>query len=70
MYMSRLLFLKLQIRPILAPGKTVTSWDTAKDYHLGTTGGIWAFVFQEETDNHHPREQLTAQDRNVAASFT
>ena len=54
MYMLKLFFQKLQIRPILAPGKQQTSWGTAKDYRLGTTGGIWAFVFQGETDDHLP----------------
>ena len=51
MYMLKLLFQKLQIRPAWLLGKQLTSWGTAKDYHLGTTGGIQAFVFQGETDN-------------------
>ena len=52
MYMLKYLFQKLQIRPILAPGKTADLLGTAKDYHLGTSGGIWAFVFQRDTDDH------------------
>ena len=51
---AKLLFQKLQIRTILAPGKQLTSWGTAKDYRLGTSGGFWAFVFQGETDDHLP----------------
>ena len=51
MYMLKLLFQKLQIRPVLAPGKQLTSWGTAKDYHLGTAGGIRAFVLQGETED-------------------
>ena len=35
MYMSKVLFQKLQIRPVLAPGKQLTSWGTGKDYPLG-----------------------------------
>ena len=54
MHMLKLLFQKLQIRPVLAPGKTADLLGTAKEYHLGTTGGIWAFVFQGETDYHMP----------------
>ena len=46
MYVLKLLFQKLEIRP--------TSWDTAKDYPLGTSGGIQVFVFQGETDDHPP----------------
>ena len=65
MHMLKLLFQKLQIRPILAPGKSETtdkahpgsrlrqptSWDAAKDYRLGTSGGI---VFQGETRGPQP----------------
>ena len=54
MYVLKLLFHKLQIRPVLAPGRTADLLGTAKDYRLGTTGGIWAFVFQGETDDHWP----------------
>ena len=47
MYMLKLLFQKLQIKPVLAPAeKQLTSWGTAKDDRLGTTGGIRASVFQ------------------------
>ena len=45
MYMLKLLFQKLQIRPSWLLGKQLISWGTAKDYSLGTTGGIQAFVF-------------------------
>ena len=72
MNMLKLLFQKLQIRPI-HPGsweKQPASWGTAKDYRLGTSGGIRAFVFQGQTDTTSPWEQLTAQDRNVAVSST
>ena len=36
--------------------RQLTSGGTAKDDHLGTSGGTWAIVFQGETDNHptHP----------------
>ena len=54
MYMLKLLFRKLQIRPVLAPGKTLTSWGTAKDDRLGTSRGLRAFVSQGETDDHPP----------------
>ena len=37
MYMLKVLFQKLQIRPVLAPGKQLTSWGTGKDYPLGTS---------------------------------
>ena len=70
MCMLKLLLQKLQIRLSWLLGKQLTSRGTAKDYSLGTTGDIQAFVFQGETDDHHPWEQLAAQDRNVAASFT
>ena len=82
MYMLKLLFQQLQITPLVSLqniflhksswllGKQPTSWGTAKDDHLGTTGGIRAFVFQGETDATCPWEQLTARGRNVAASFT
>ena len=70
MYVLKLLFHKLQIRPVLAPGRTADLLGTAKDYRLGTTGGIRAFVFQGETETTCPGEQLTVQDMNVAASFT
>ncbi|KAF6074105.1 hypothetical protein HJG60_001984 [Phyllostomus discolor] len=32
--------------------KQLTSWDTAKDYHQGTSGGIQVIVFQGKTDDH------------------
>ena len=50
--------------------KQPTSWGTAKDYRLGTSGGIRAFVFQGATETTPPWEQLTAQHKNGAASFT
>ena len=36
----------------------------------GQIGVILTFVFQGETEGHCPWEQLTAQDGDVAASFT
>ena len=54
MCMLKLLFQKLQIRPFWLLGKQLTSWGTAKDDRLGTTGGIWAYVSQGETDDHPP----------------
>ena len=47
MYMLKLLFQNLQIDKA-HPGswEEPTSWGTTKDYHLGTSGGIWAAVFQ------------------------
>ena len=62
MYMLKLLIQILQIRPILAPGETAD--------RLGTSGGSRALALQGEKDDHCPWEQLTAQDRDVAASFT
>ena len=68
MHMLKLLFQKLQIRPILAPGKSETtdkahpgsrlrqptSWDAAKDYRLGTSRCIQAIVFQGGANDHLP----------------
>ena len=51
----KLLFQKLQIRPVLAPGRNSQAPGAPlKMYHLGTSGGIQAFVFQGETDDHPP----------------
>ena len=69
MYMLKL-FRNYRSGPPWLLGKQPTSWSTAKDYRLGTSPGIRAFVFQGETDDTCPWEQLTAQDRNVAVSFT
>ena len=55
MHMLKLLSQKLQIKPILALGRDslplgallkITAWETS--------GGIWAIVFQGETDYHPP----------------
>ena len=46
--------------------KQLTSWGTAKDYRLGTSGGIRASAFQGETDTTRPWEQLTAWGKNTA----
>ena len=66
MCMLKHLFQQLQITPLVSLqniflhksswllGKQLTSWGTAKDYHLGTSGSTWAFVFQGETDDHLP----------------
>ena len=67
MYMLKLLFQKLQSWLL---GKQPTSWGTAKDYPLGTNWRHPDLVFQGETDDHCPWEQLTAQDGDVAASLT
>ena len=69
MYMLKLLFQKVQIRPIWGswensrpPGALlkITAWGQVE-----ASGPLCA---REETDDHPP--WLTAQDRNVAASFT
>ena len=52
--MLKLLFQKLQIRPAWLLGKQLTSWGTAKDYRLGTSGGILAIVFQGGANDHLP----------------
>ena len=54
MYVLKLLFHKLQIGPSCLLGKQLISWGTAKDYHLGTSGGIRAIVFPGETEEHPP----------------
>ena len=71
MHMFKPLIQKLQIWPILVPGRD--SWPPGAPlkttYHLGTSRGIWAIVFQGETDDHlttHPWEQLIAQGENTA----
>ena len=73
MYRLKLLFQKLQIRSVLAPGKTADLLEHCRRLLPGDNWSIRAFVFQREMDDHmttHPWEQLTAQGRNVAASFT
>ena len=74
MHMLKLLFQKLQIRPILAPGRnSQPPGALLKMYHLGTSGGIQAFVFQcsrERQTTTHAWEQLTAQGENPVVSFT
>ena len=54
MYMLKLLFQKLQIRPSWLLGKQLTSWGTAKDDRPGTTGGFQAFGIRGQTDDHPP----------------
>ena len=61
MYVLKLLFQKLEIRPI--------SWDTAKDYPLGTSGGIQVFVFQGETDDHPPLGTATCPGQECCSFF-
>ena len=51
MYMLKFLFQKVQSWLL---GKQPTSWGTAKDDCLETTGSILAFVFREETEDHPP----------------
>ena len=68
MYMLKLLFQKLQIGPSWLLGRQLTSWSAAKDYRLGTSGGIQAIVFRGAANDHLPLG--TAQDRNVAVSST
>ena len=72
MYMLKLSFQKLEIRPILSwlLGKQLTSWGTAKDYHLGQVETSGLLCSRERLRTTRPWEQLTAQGRNVAASFT
>ena len=67
MYMLKLLFQKLQSWLL---GKQLTSWGTGKDYLPETTRGNWPLCSRERQTTTRPWEQLTAQDRNVAASFT
>ena len=71
MHMLKLLFQKLQIRPILAPRRDsrlpgallkITTWG-----QLEASGPLCSREGQRITC---PWEQLTAQDRNVAVSFT
>ena len=69
MYMLKL-FRNYRSGPPWLLGKQPTSWGTAKDYPLGTNWRHPDLVFQGETDDHCPWEQLTAQDRDVAASLT
>ena len=55
MHTLKLLFQKLQIRPILAPGRDSQPFGALLEITLwGTRGGIRAIVFQGETDNHPP----------------
>ena len=71
MLMLKPLFQILQIRPILAPGRNSRPLGALlKITARGTRRGIQAFVSQGVTDTTHPWEQLTAQDKNVAVSFT
>ena len=69
--MLKLLFQKLQIRPILAPGRDsrppgtllkTTAWGQVE----ASSGGIQAIVFQGETDTTLSWEQLTAQGETAA----
>ena len=70
MHMLNLLFQKLQIRPILAPGRDsqppgallkITAW--------GQVEASGPLCPRERQTTTRPWEQLTAQDGNVAASF-
>ena len=65
MYMLKLLFQKLLIRPILAPRKTADLLGYCRQ--VEASGPLCSGERQMTTC---PREQLTAQDRNVASSFT
>ena len=66
MHMLKLLFQKLQIKPILAPRRD--SWPPGAPLKItawGTSGGIRAMVFQGETDDTPLPQQLAAQGENV-----
>ena len=70
MHMLKLLFQKLQIRPALAPGRdSQPPGGTAKGDCLRTSWGIRVIMFQEETDDRPPWEQLTAPGENAAVFF-
>ena len=71
MQMLKLLFQKLQIKPILAPGKNsrppgallrITAW--------GQVEASVPLCSRERQRTTCPWEQLTAQDKNAAVSFT
>ena len=71
MHMLKLLFQKLQIRPILAPGKNsrprgallkINAWGPAE-----APGPLCSREGQTIT---YPWERLTTRDRNAAVSFT
>ena len=71
MYMLKFLFQKVQSWLL---GKQPTSWGTAKDYPLGTNWrhpDLCVPGRDRRPSDQTVRlwEQLTAQDRNVAASF-
>ena len=65
--MLKLFFQKLQIRPIL--GKQPSSWGTAKDYPLGTSGGIQAIVFQGGAIDHLPLETANCPGQERCSFF-
>ena len=71
MHMLKLLFQKLQIRPILAPGRNsqppgallkITPW--------GKVEASGPLCSRERQMTTYPWEQVTAQDKNAAVSFT
>ena len=71
MHMLKLLFQKLQIRPILAPGRNsrppgallkTTAW--------GQVEASGPLCSRERQTITSPWEQLKAQDENAAVSFT
>ena len=74
MHMLKLLFQKLQIRPILAPGRDsrppgtllkTTAWGQVE----ASSGGIQAIVFQGETDNHPPLGTANCPGREYCSFF-
>ena len=70
--MLKLLFQKLQIDKA-HPGSWENSRPPGALLKITTRGQVeasGAFVFQGETETTRPWEQLPAQDRNVAVSFT
>ena len=71
MYMLKFLFQKLQIDKA-HPGsweKQPTSWGTAKDCRLGTSGGIRAIVFQAATEDHPPLGTANCPEQECCSFF-
>ena len=66
MYMLKLLFQILQIRPILAPGKTADLLGPCWRLPPTPSGGIWAIVFQGERDDHPSLGTANCQDKIAA----
>ena len=69
MHMLKLLFQILQIRPILAPGKSRLPGAPLKITTWGQVEASGLLCSRDRQRTTGPWEQLTAQDRNVAVSF-